>query len=64
MREAIRRAGFEKSPLHRVWTATEPEAAALAVFSDNFQSLRKSKYLTQGLDFVWLNILLTEPLAS
>lgn len=43
MREAIRRAGFETSPLHQVWTATEPEAAALAVFSEKRFNLQVSQ---------------------
>lgn len=43
MRGAIRRAGFETSPLHQVWTATEPEAAALAIFSDKNFNLQVSQ---------------------
>ncbi|KAJ5800680.1 uncharacterized protein N7518_002748 [Penicillium psychrosexuale] len=42
MHQAIQGAGFGKSPQHRVWTIPEPEAAALAVFSDrrvNFEDI-------------------------
>ncbi|OQE12833.1 hypothetical protein PENFLA_c061G08046 [Penicillium flavigenum] len=41
MRQAIQRAGFGTSFLHRVWTITEPEAAALAVFSDGKFNLKQ-----------------------
>lgn len=34
MRHAIKMAGIGSSPLHRVQSTTEPEAAALAVFND------------------------------
>ncbi|RJE19736.1 hypothetical protein PHISCL_07928 [Aspergillus sclerotialis] len=32
MRDAIQKSGIGSSSLHRVWSTTEPEAAALAVF--------------------------------
>jgi hypothetical protein len=44
MRQAIQRAVFGTSFLHRVWTITEPEAAALAVFSDGNFNLKVSQY--------------------
>ncbi|KAI3154323.1 hypothetical protein CBS147325_1415 [Penicillium roqueforti] len=40
MRQAIQGAGFGKRPQHRVWTIPEPEAAALAVFSDKRVSFK------------------------
>ncbi|KAJ5970405.1 uncharacterized protein N7479_000323 [Penicillium vulpinum] len=40
MREAIHRAGFGSSPLHQIFTTTEPEAAALAVFDDRSFNLQ------------------------
>ncbi|KUM59884.1 hypothetical protein ACN42_g7253 [Penicillium freii] len=40
MSQAIEMAGFGRGPLDRFWTATEPEAAALAVFGDNTFNLQ------------------------
>ncbi|KAJ5404810.1 hypothetical protein N7465_006094 [Penicillium sp. CMV-2018d] len=40
MSQAIEMAGFGRGPLDRFWTATEPEAAALAIFGDNAFNLQ------------------------
>jgi hypothetical protein len=45
IREAIQKAGFGSTPLHRIWTTTEPEAAALAIFNSrkfNFEVSRNT----------------------
>lgn len=49
MGQAIEMAGFGRDPLDRFWTATEPEAAALAVFSDKTFNLQVSQTLERTI---------------
>ena len=49
MRQAIQGAGFGKSPQHRVWTVPEPEAAALAIFSEKRVNLEVSENSQLGV---------------
>lgn len=48
MRQAIQKAGFGSTPLHRVWNTTEPEAAALAVFNGTTLDLEVSRTTNHG----------------